>query len=150
MMNPENAFEILKWFTLGVDELAADGTLADTEWDTEGLIPGSRGVLLKSGTFGDTGTGGLAAVSVHASDTSGFTPGSGNVVRELTGSDLPAEADDNKVWGFKLPKTAGRYVQVIVTANSGDTADVSVTGCGVPFEGPASAADRGLEKFVDS
>lgn len=147
-MNPKNIVERLTFKNMGLVQMAADATLTDIEWDSSTVMADNRLVILQSGTFGDTGTGGLAAVSIHASDTVSDTPDSGNKVLELTGADIPAEGDDSTLWAFKLPATAARYITAIITASDGDTVQVGLLGVGVPFEGPASAADRGLDQYV--
>lgn len=149
-MNTANITERLVFANMGLAQLAADGTLTDVEWDSRSVMADNRFVLFASGTFGDTGTGGIATVSIHASETSADTPDADNKVLELTGADLPAEGDDTKLWGFKIPATAAPYITAIITAQSGDTSQVGLIGIGVPESGPVSASDRGLTKYVTS
>lgn len=144
-MNGKTATERLTFAAMGTDELAADGTLTDVQWDTQGIIAGSRVVLVQ---FGTLGTNGIDTLTVHADDTTGFTPGAGNEIADFSDNTLPANADDNTCWLVSVPENAGRFVQIVVTNGAGATADVSVTGIGIPSDGPTTDADRGVADFI--
>lgn len=141
-----NDLQRIKFHNFGVDTVTG-GTLTDAELDTQGAS--SLAVILQ---YGAIGTSGITVVSVHASDTSGFTPDAGNKVStyELTGGDLPADADDNTIDGFFLDLRAvsGRYVQLIVTAGA-QACDIAALGIlGDLDEVPGTASARGLRKQV--
>ena len=136
-MSAKSKTQELVWHVFGADDING-ATLSDTEWDTAGIHSASV-VLIGGNTVGAA----VAAFSVHASDTTGFTPGSGNKIGEIT-SGLPDGAKE--ACAIHLPDlgTAGRYVRVIATAGAA-ASDVAVVGVGHPSDsGPNSATERGL------
>lgn len=98
-------------------------------------------------TFGNVDDADITALSLHESASGTFTPASGNKITsaEFTGSDLPVDADDNKIWSIYLDlRNRERYLESIVTAGNG-TADcvVSITADLYMDETPYTAAERG-------
>lgn len=148
-MPTNSIIQQIKVHNFGGDAIAADATLADVEWDMKGLGPCA--VVFGTGIAFNS-TAACAVASVHQSDTSGFTPGAGNLVKALLTTDLPQANDDSKSFIVDLPEGPlnGRYCQIIYTNGATDPADVFAYGIGIVEDSDGTASDRGAEIQVSA
>lgn len=118
----------------GADFTITEADLADAT---------SAKFILACGTLGAAG---ITVLSIHASDTAGFTPAAGNLVSAMLTTDLPVDADDGLIKLFEIadPARHGRYWSAIVTAGA-NACDAALLCVYEPKTTPTSAATAGAD-----